>query len=130
MKAPVIGRAPLAAIDLMRNMAEAGWDPKIGYCADGSFEYWQVVGTWGDVRLEGWWRRSCVAPRQGMQWRPLILAKLRSEGHDIDDFRALEPQDDTDELVPGVMSQIHAIASVLSPPRFVEQILNKAPVKV
>lgn len=124
MKPPVIEKAPLAAVDLMRNMTEAGWNPQIGYSANPSYEYWQVVGTWGDVRVEGWWRRPRTIPQQSM-WRPLMLAKIRGEAHDVKDFRALEPADEgADRQVGTKMSQIHVIASVLSPAQFVEQILG------
>lgn len=116
--APPIETMPLSGLHLLRNMSQGGWSPQVAYGREAAHEYWQVVGTWGEVRAEGWWRRP-TASRAKTQWRSLMVVTVRGSGHDPADFRSPEPRDaDADARVPMKVTPVGLAANVLSPQHF------------
>ena len=121
---PALQHMPRHGLHLLRSLDESGWNPQVAYGAGEGGVYWQVMGTWEDVRVEGWWRSSAL---QSWQWRGVRLVKVRARDHDPEDFRAIEPKDDAaDIIVPIPISNAGLTAHVLNPGRFVDQVMRQA----
>lgn len=123
--APPIEKMPLAGLHLLHNMAEGGWRPQAAYGRHAGMEYWQVIGVWGEVRAEGWWRRQMDA--SWAQWKSRMIVTVRRPDQGLDDFRALEPRSEgADAPVPFKISPIALTAHVLSPGWFTSWVTAKA----